>query len=595
MSSKQAGLFPCNPATTRGESTRISSDKDKIVYTNGRTVIIRDLKNPSAVISYAGHVQNATVARISPTGYYCASGDAGGTVKIWDLVGEDRSLKGEYKIIAGRVKDLEWDGESKRIIAVGEGREKYGHAFMFDTGSSTGSIIGHSKTVNAVSIRQQRPYRAATAGDDCNIVFHSGTPYKYEKTIKTHTKFIQDLRYAPSGDHFASVGMDMKIFLYDGKEGETIAELTDGPHTGSIMALSWSSDSKEFVTSSADRTVKLWDVETRKAVSTWNLGKAVEQQQVGNAWTEDSIIVSLSLSGDLNIFDKRAGDKPSRVLHAPSKAITALAPTSNSGTFVAGLADGRVLSFDGADYKDAEGPGHKNLVAGAVSLPDGKVVTVGYDDQVRELEGAGFTQASSPTASQPKSVAVAADSTLFVVEIGVVEAIRSNQKVHELKPKYVPSAVAAYGSAVAIGSEEHKVYLYDWDGKTLTETAVLEGNRGAVSALAFSADGTQLASGDSGGKIALFDAKEKKFITSRWSFHSGRILSLAWTSDGKHCASGSLDTHAYVYSVAKPGNAIAIKNAHAGSVNSVFWIGDKKLASAGADGCVRTWEITFFS
>ena len=80
---------------------------------------------------------------------------------------------------------------------------------------------------------------------------------------------------------------------------------------------------------------------------------------------------------------------------------------------------------------------------------------------------------------------------------------------------------------------------------------------------------------------------------SRWSFHSARILSLAWTSDDKYCASGSLDTHVYVYSVAKPGNAIAIKNAAAGSVTAVFWIGGAKLASAGADGCVRTWAITF--
>ena len=109
-------------------------------------------------------------------------------------------------------------------------------------------------------------------------------------------------------------------------------------------------------------------------------------------------------------------------------------------------------------------------------------------------------------------MAIAGDSTLFVVEIGAVEAIRSNQKVHDLKPKYTPSAVAAHGSTVAIGSEvcssiqgitrcltalqEQKVYLYEWDGKALTETAVLEGNKGAVSALAFSHDGTQLAAGD---------------------------------------------------------------------------------------------------
>jgi len=45
---------------------------------------------------------------------------------------------------------------------------------MFDTGSSTGDIIGHSKTVNAVSIRRQRPFRVATASDDVTIGFHHG-------------------------------------------------------------------------------------------------------------------------------------------------------------------------------------------------------------------------------------------------------------------------------------------------------------------------------------------------------------------------------------------------------------------------------------
>ena len=38
--------------------------------------------------------------------------------------------------------------------------------------------------------------------------------------------------------------------------------------------------------------------------------------------------------------------------------------------------------------------------------------------------------------------------------------------------------------------------LYTWDGKTLTESATLEGNKGVVSALAFSPDGKLLASGD---------------------------------------------------------------------------------------------------
>jgi WD repeat-containing protein 1 (actin-interacting protein 1) len=38
--------------------------------------------------------------------------------------------------------------------------------------------------------------------------------------------------------------------------------------------------------------------------------------------------------------------------------------------------------------------------------------------------------------------------------------------------------------------------LYNWDGKTFHETGLLEANKGLVSALAFSPDGSKLAAGD---------------------------------------------------------------------------------------------------
>ncbi|KAH9941649.1 WD40 repeat-like protein [Epithele typhae] len=595
MSFKKGLLYPCAPVTTRGEPTKLSSSKDKIVYTNGRTVIVRDLKDVASCIAYSGHVHNATAARISPTGFYCASGDASGNVRIWDLVGEEQTLKAEYKVLAGRIKDLEWDGESKRIIAVGDGRDKFGHAFMMDSGSSTGDIIGHSKIINAVSIRQQRPYRAATASDDTTIVFHQGVPFKLDKPIKNHAKFVQDVRFSPSGDVFASVGSDSKVFLYDGKTGDVVAELTDSPHTGSIMACGWSPDSKSLVTSSADCTVKLWDIDAKKVKTTWSLGPGVSNQQVGNTWTPGDDIVSLSMSGDLNLFDARAASAaPTRVLHAPQKAVTAgLRAPGGSATFVVGTADGRVLAHDGAEYAYAGGEAHASLVAGFAAAPGGTVHSVGVDDKLRELEGTTYTPASLSTGAQPKGVAVAGDGTVLVAEVAAVEAVRSNQKVFELPTKFAPSAIAAMGDVVAVGGEDQKVRLYSWDGKVLKEEATLEGNKGPVSALAFTPDGQHLAAGDSTGKIVLFDAPKRSMVTGRWSFHTARINSLAWAPDGQHLASGSLDTHVYVWSVPKPMKNIALKNAGPGGVNSVWWMSTTGLASAGADGCVRTWEVTF--
>ncbi len=69
------------------------------------------------------------------------------------------------------------------------------------------------------------------------------------------------------------------------------------------------------------------------------------------------------------------------------------------------------------------------------------------------MDGFCDSQASCPTTSQPKSLAISDDSTVFVVEVDVVEAIKSNQRVYNLKPNFTPSSVAANGTTVAIGGE----------------------------------------------------------------------------------------------------------------------------------------------
>ena len=46
------------------------------------------------------------------------------------------------------------------------------------------------------------------------------------------------------------------------------------------------------------------------------------------------------------------------------------------------------------------------------------------------------------------------------------------------------------------GIQDTKVRLYDWDGKSLKETGVLEGTRSPISAIRFSPDGTMVVSGD---------------------------------------------------------------------------------------------------
>ena len=50
-----------------------------------------------------------------------------------------------------------------------------------------------------------------------------------------HTKFVQDIKYAPNGSHFVSVRSDSKIVLYNGENGDKVVDVVDSPHKGSIV------------------------------------------------------------------------------------------------------------------------------------------------------------------------------------------------------------------------------------------------------------------------------------------------------------------------------------------------------------------------
>ena len=123
--------------------------------------------------------------------------------------------------------------------------------------------------------------------------------------------------------------------------------------------------------------------------------------------------------------------------------------------------------------------------------------------------------ASLSTKSQPKSIAVGEDGSVFLAEINGLEVVRDNQKTFELSTSFTPSAIDVRGSLVVVGGEvsylyhscallavdianaqDAKVRLYNWDSKSLKEAGLLEGNKGPISAIRFSPDGTKVVSGN---------------------------------------------------------------------------------------------------
>lgn len=550
------------------------------------------MSEPTKSRQYNNHTANTTVAKFSPSGFYIASGDANGAVKVWDSVGEDMITKGEYFVLSGRINDIAWDADSARIIAVGDGRERYGHCFTADSGNKVGEIIGHTAIVNAVDIRPVRPYRAATVSDDSSMVFYNGPPYAFNFASRgNHNNFVLDVKFSPDGNSIVTVGSDSKIALYDGKTGEFQKFIGEGEHKGTIFAVSWAADSSKFVTSSADCTVKVWDVSSGKAIESWTFEKSTENQQVGVVYAKDTVI-SLSLSGDLNYLVEKSS-QPKLVVHGHQKSITALT-TLGDGSLYTGSYDGRVVHWTSKGVSTTvSGDGHTNLVAGICADAEGNVWSAGWDDVLKSIKKSTFQGGSSSLGGQPKAISVAQKTgTVAIVTEDSIQVF-TGSKASSAKLSFVGSSVAIAddGSLIAVGSQNNDIHLFN---KDLTPfSSKLPPLRAAATYLAFSPSGIHLAAGDASGKIALYNIPDKNIQTSRWAFHTSRITSIAWHPSGEYVVAGSLDTNIIVYSVDKPVKNIKQLGAHKEGVNAVGWLDSKTIVSAGSDAAVKLWAVEF--
>ncbi|CAH0731356.1 unnamed protein product, partial [Brenthis ino] len=595
--------FAALPRTQRGTPLVLGGDpKGKtFLYTNGNSVIIRDIENPAISDVYTEHSCQVNVAKYSPSGFYIASGDVSGKVRIWDTVNKEHILKNEFQPIGGPIKDIAWSADSQRMVVVGEGRERFGHVFMAETGTSVGEISGQSKPINSVDFRPARPFRIVTASEDNTLAVFEGPPFKFKCTKQEHTRFAQAVRYSPDGSLFASAGFDGKIFLFDGLTSELKGEFGSPAHKGGVYSISWSPDGKQLLSASGDKTCAIWDVETMERTTTFNMGTAVENQQVSCLW-QGKHLLSVSLSGDINYLDVSNPDKPLRVLTGHNKPITCLVLKDKS-LFTASH-DGAVTMWnvETGEGRRIEGPGHGNQVNG-MSIGKDALLTCGIDDALRlakpmaEGEVPSYTSEAITLGSQPRALDHLPEEDLTIVAtVKELIVLVGGSKKSTLPLSYEPSCVTINPNVrhVAVGGDDSKVHIYSLSGGecALSELRALQ-QLGAVTCARYCPAGARLLAGDAHRKLVLYDVPGYELSHNKeWGFHTARVKCAAWAPGGARAASGSLDTSVIVWSVAAPAKHTLIKNAHPQSqITGVAWVDDETLATAGQDANTRIWNI----
>lgn len=525
-------------------------------------------------------------------------------VRVWAWDNPEHLTKLETPVFAGGIADLDWDMESKKIVAVGEGSGMMAKVFSWDTGNSVGEMVGHNKRITSVAYKPTRPFKIMTGGEDMRTLFYAGPPFKLDHSNSPHTNFVNCVRYTADGTKVVSVGSDKKIQFYDGATGQPTTEILNA-HDSSIYSASFNSDGTKLATASADKTVKVWDVSslTAEKVFTFSSDAQVGDMQVSVLWT-GSKLLSVSLNGNINVLDFDAPSTPSRVIQAHQVAITAMYLNPSTKTLVTGGADGvicarnlqtkEVVRIRGVDKRNLSCASHTGKVVG-VCIQDDQVISVGWDDTIRfgSLISNSYNSELALT-GQPTAMTCSTSNGLIVVATNSEVALILGQvKVGALTGHgYCATCVALYGTEeVAVGGDDNKTHVYSIAGNVFTPVATLE-TRSAISSVAYSPTGDALAVGDAGRQVEVWDRPGwANRIRGKWVFHTSKITCLAWSPSGAFLASGSVDESIIIWNVAKPSAKKIIPFTHMGGVTGMGWASEASMVSAGADNCVANWAI----
>mmetsp|Transcript_3906 Transcript_3906/g.8509 ORF Transcript_3906/g.8509 Transcript_3906/m.8509 type:complete len:662 (+) Transcript_3906:143-2128(+) len=625
---------PCN---LDGQNGRISAGKSFLSYTSGKVCVIRSLKpdeeklpnSEHPILVYRGHSHTTSCVKISTSGAYACSGDTRGKMRVWAIDHEEHLCKLEHQGLGSTVRDISWDGESKRIAYAGDRLDNQSvctRVIIWDAGNTQGTLTQHIKGKScAIAFKPNRPFRLATGGkEDGKIHFHKGPPFQKipvvdEKPCESaHSKGINGLRYTSNGELVASVSGDKSLCIYDGKE-LALKKSLENIHTGNIYACAWASDNKSLMTASADGTCKLFEVTSGgssvEEKHTWKvaehmLGKSFDKtpkggMQLGCAFAGGTIPVSVATNSQISILPMPGAGGKIEVLTGHNAPIEAVAFDRSNDLFYTGDSNGILCKWDlkqvkpieriiPADNKELNYDVHTGTISALTILKDSQLLSMGWDDTGYYTKGGKLQSDSLDIKAQPSAASTGTDLTAVLTVKGVMLLKGGKQSSDGILPLGYEAnciLVSKDDKTIYIGGNDCKIYVYSSDMKE--KHVIADGHLKPVHSIALSNNGKLLAAGDT-RDVCVYKTSDYSTVVGKsiFCFHLQKITALAFSNDDSVVASGGADDSIFLWSIEKK-TRVSYKYAHRGGVVALAFKKDgMTLVSAGKDSCVVSWDVT---
>lgn len=133
-------------------------------------------------------------------------------------------------------------------------------------------------------------------------------PKKLVHTWKSHTKSIAALRFFPGSGHLLlSASSDTTVKLWDVYHQRELLRTYKG-HTKALCDIDFNPSGTQFLTSSYDRMMKLWDTETGKCIRSFTTGKTPHVVKFNPSPEHSSEFLAGMSDKKIVQFDVRSGE-----------------------------------------------------------------------------------------------------------------------------------------------------------------------------------------------------------------------------------------------------------------------------------------------
>ncbi|KAA0169622.1 hypothetical protein FNF27_06917 [Cafeteria roenbergensis] len=602
-SAVSSGFLLPSPTPTRGKAMRVHSSPDGklIAYGAGQVVVVRSVEDFSVGFVYEEHLANVLCASFSPDGEFIASGDVKGEVRVWAVNDLAHTARKVLMGLPGGVEDIAWDSSGSLLAMTGQGTDK-ARICTVDSGTDMGTMKPMSKTGLAVAASAGAPSGFAFAGEDKQVLVYTEKPAKLAAACTEHTGFVNAVAFSPDGKFLVTASADKAVMVRDAATGAVLFKAA-AAHKGSVYNAVCSPDGASLATSSADKTVKVWTVGADGALTQANvvtLGKAIPDMQNGLVWPTADTIISVSLSGAINVIDPTAAD-PKAVVTGPAGAVTSLAAAGAS--FVTGDAAGDASLWSRGEGREgfvavrATGAAHGKRVSCVAASAD-RFVTGAYDDTLRFGSVAGPEFSGSATVGALPRAVTLVPACPEVAVVATSKFVKSFSTASGAELGVIPApwegrAVAASPTeaVIFVGGEDGSVHRVSVSsaGAIETSSTAADKMRAAVASLAVSPDGKHLAVGDAAREVQVLDAASlEPIVKSKWTAHTSRVVALAFSPSGDVLASSGVDRHVFFWSVTENHPIKRCNVAIAAPATGLVWEADGSAVWVSASNGVVT-------